>query len=224
MKQNEYKSAFTLSEVLLVLTVIGLVAALTIPTLIQKVSNDQYAVKLKKEYSALSQAINTISAENMGIENLNVWTPDSQQINIMNLLATKLNIIKNCGTAAGCMYSGTYKYLSGNAASTFDNDSSTAKAVLADGSSIMVGDKPGSCSDDQGDNGLNYTCGYIDVDVNGPAPPNQIGRDFFVLFITKDGLILDGTNGRYTGFSDCNSSGAGWSCPGKIMTEGAMNY
>lgn len=42
------KHGFTLSEVLLVLSVMGVVAALTIPTLINSVSKDQYASRLKR--------------------------------------------------------------------------------------------------------------------------------------------------------------------------------
>jgi len=40
--------AFTLAEVLLTLAIIGVVAALTIPAVITKVTKDQYVTGLKK--------------------------------------------------------------------------------------------------------------------------------------------------------------------------------
>ena len=49
------KSAFTLAEVLITLAIIGVVAAMTMPTLIQKYQNIVTVNKLKKHYSMMSQ-------------------------------------------------------------------------------------------------------------------------------------------------------------------------
>lgn len=62
-KQRGENYGFTLAEVLLVLSVIGVVAALTIPTLIQKVNDDQYKVKWKKTYSVVSQIGTSLFSE-----------------------------------------------------------------------------------------------------------------------------------------------------------------
>lgn len=51
------KKGFTLAEVLITLGIIGVVAALAIPTLIGKYSDMQRSVALKKAYTNLSQAI-----------------------------------------------------------------------------------------------------------------------------------------------------------------------
>ncbi len=48
--------AFTLSEVLITLGVIGIVAAMTLPTVINKTQDKQFKVAYKKAYSSLSQA------------------------------------------------------------------------------------------------------------------------------------------------------------------------
>ena len=51
------KSAFTLAEVLITLGIIGIVAAMTLPALIQKKTNSEVEAKLKKIYSTMNQAI-----------------------------------------------------------------------------------------------------------------------------------------------------------------------
>src|SRR5574344_2725153 len=52
------KNAFTLAEVLITLGIIGVVAALTIPTLMQKTQDREAVSKLKKVYSTISNAYN----------------------------------------------------------------------------------------------------------------------------------------------------------------------
>ena len=51
------KLAFTLSEVLLTMTIIGVVAAMTIPTLLYQRVKKEYTVKLKNFYSRIDNAI-----------------------------------------------------------------------------------------------------------------------------------------------------------------------
>ena len=58
------KKGFTLSEVLIALTIIGVVAALTVPALIQRTQKQEYVSALQKAYSTLSQATQQIIAEN----------------------------------------------------------------------------------------------------------------------------------------------------------------
>ncbi len=48
---------FTLAEVLITLGIIGVVAALTLPTVISKINKKHYSVALKRVYSTLSQAL-----------------------------------------------------------------------------------------------------------------------------------------------------------------------
>lgn len=69
-------SAFTLAEVLITLGIIGVVAALTIPTLVSKTKKNQETVALKKFYSAMSQAIKLSEADNGDI---NEWYYDNTQ-------------------------------------------------------------------------------------------------------------------------------------------------
>ncbi len=50
------KKAFTLAEVLITLGIIGVVASMTLPALIQKNNEKQIVVRLKKLYSMLQHA------------------------------------------------------------------------------------------------------------------------------------------------------------------------
>ncbi len=55
--------AFTLSEVLITLVIIGIIAGLTVPVLIQYHKRVETASRLKKTYSALAQAIKLAETE-----------------------------------------------------------------------------------------------------------------------------------------------------------------
>lgn len=57
------KKAFTLAEVLVTLGIIGVVASLTMPTLIQNHKKKVTAVKLEKFYSIMTQAIESYESE-----------------------------------------------------------------------------------------------------------------------------------------------------------------
>ncbi len=67
------KIAFTLAEVLITLGIIGVVAAMTLPSLILKHKKQVTATKLKKFYSTMSQAIKLAEAENGDFAD---WAPN----------------------------------------------------------------------------------------------------------------------------------------------------
>ena len=66
MKKSANDRAFTLAEVLIALVIIGIIAALTVPTLMHKVEKQGYVSGLKKAYSILNNATNMIIA-NMAV-------------------------------------------------------------------------------------------------------------------------------------------------------------
>lgn len=66
------KIGFTLAEVLITLGIIGIVAAMTIPTVIAKHKEKQNVSKLKKVYSTLSQAMTSIIHEYGTIDTWNL--------------------------------------------------------------------------------------------------------------------------------------------------------
>ena len=54
------KKAFTLAEVLITLTIVGTIAALTIPHVLQDYKYKLYTTQLKKVYSEVSDAVEMI--------------------------------------------------------------------------------------------------------------------------------------------------------------------
>jgi prepilin-type N-terminal cleavage/methylation domain-containing protein len=58
--------AFTLAEVLITLGIIGVVAAMTLPTLIQNHKNRELQTQFKKSYSTLSQILQKVVTEEYG--------------------------------------------------------------------------------------------------------------------------------------------------------------
>lgn len=63
------KNAFTLAEVLITLGIIGIVASMTLPTLINNQRNKALQTALKKAYSRHSEAFMLVKDE-MGVDNL----------------------------------------------------------------------------------------------------------------------------------------------------------
>lgn len=72
-KEKVVKRGFTLAEVLITLGIIGVVSAMTLPTLINKYKMKTYEIGFKKEYSVMQNAINNINAEESLINCYITW-------------------------------------------------------------------------------------------------------------------------------------------------------
>lgn len=229
---------FTLAEVLITLTILGVVAAITIPVVTKKINNAQKVVQLKKAYNTLSAAFDSLAMDVGGDitanYNINSSTNDAAaDAKTMYEFANKLNVIKNCGSASGCLYTSPLKYLGGNNA--FDSlDSSWnnqyGKMILADGTVVVFDNYGGSCSNNAGtalagSSIYQSVCAEIEVDINGASGPNQMGRDYFTFWLTKNGIYPMGIfNDGKTCELNSSTYGTSAGCTGKILSEGAMNY
>ncbi len=69
MEHHCNKHGFTLAEILITLGIIGVVAALTMPALIQNYTNNVAETRLKKFYSIMNQAILQSIVDNGEVEN-----------------------------------------------------------------------------------------------------------------------------------------------------------
>lgn len=201
--------AFTLSEVMLVLSVIGVIAALTIPGIIQNTQNKQTVTQLKKVYSELLQATTLIVADNEnGLAGL--FADDN---GLKNLYKPKLNEIKDCNTGQsfGNCWATSWIDFNSNSLNSWNH----ASIILSDGTFLMFHVESTSCTYN---NAGVIHCGWVFTDLNGFKPPNKAGRDIFVFHITNNGIIPYGTLDTY----GCN--GQGWGCTSKILKENAVNY
>lgn len=71
------KRAFTLAEVLITLGVIGVVSAMTIPTLISNYQKIQTVTRLKQTYSIINNAMK-LTAKDFGGDGMNSWSCDGR--------------------------------------------------------------------------------------------------------------------------------------------------
>ena len=173
------KAAFTLAEVLITLGIIGVVSAMTIPTLVQNQQNKTLQSQLKKTYSSLSQALKLYQADTGYI-----LTPKSGYI-VKETLTKYLKVAQDCGFGYGdpdqCVSNTStdiYKNLTNNTSidMTLLDD---GQFILPDGTLILIENK-GTPSRI-----------YISADLNGlNCKPNQLGKDLFMFQITNDGILL----------------------------------
>lgn len=232
------KSGFTLAEVLITLLIIGVVASLTIPSLINDTNKAEYVTKLKKEQTVLNQAFKLIILDAGGSilnnPNFNSATGDAAtEANAMNEFATKLNVVKNCGNSLDCWYTSSLKYLGGDVrTANLDANLSNnyGKAILADGSIIFLNIYNLNCTTTAGsapsDSLLyNSVCGALAIDINGETGPNKMGRDYFEFWIAKTGIYPVGIfNDGYSCVINSSTYSTSDGCAAKVLTDGAMNY
>ncbi len=169
------RNAFTLAEVLITLGIIGIVAAMTLPTLIQKYQDKSDYTHLKKIYSQLLQATLSLEQEYGPVEGWE-WT-DDQQTNstlLMERYKEQFKSIKTCEEdLKSCFPNVMYKSSTGENYSTWANATTRASFLLPDGAIMMF-------------QFTNDGCWFqIYVDLNGWKKPNQLGNDFFYFYYFK---------------------------------------
>ncbi|MBP3925017.1 type II secretion system protein [bacterium] len=213
------KTAFTLAEVLITLGIIGVVAAMTMPTLIQKHQERVTVNKVKKFYSVMSQA-QLLAIKDHGY--LDEWdvsdgrTKESAE-KLAEYLKPYLKIAKDCGTSSGCLqYGKPIQLLNGEEHFNYDSDNRFYKLILNDGSYIWLRASMGAYCASLDNNILN-ACGAVWIDINGKTPPNTLGRDILYFIMTKNSL-------KPSAINDCNLNSYGWDCAGWILEKGNMDY
>ena len=226
-----YKNAFTLAEVLITLGIIGIVAAMTLPTLLNKYNEQVTVTKVKKFYSTINQAL-LFAIKNNGT--VDVWDyiekdEESNSIRsnkLVNYLKPYLKISKDCGIEESCIGNALYKDLSNQDRVRYGSSPMYYKLILNDGSFLWVrrnlysAESP--CSDEDG--GYKNVCGLMWFDVNGSKQPNVIGKDTFVFVILKDRIMPNRDNCASLGDNPDKSSELGWGCSRYILQYGNMDY
>lgn len=220
---KSFKKAFTLAEIVVAVAIIGILSALTLPTLLTNsiAINNQYVDGLKKTYSGLLYTTERIKANNSGVFT-GAWVNDATvDDNLRNLYSSGLKIIKVCDQAdakTGCWSADYYKF--DGTANSLDL-SSYSMAVLNDGTFLVFHSLSTACTDTSVAG--NIGCGEIYIDVNGAKSPNRFGKDIFLFYISSNKIVPNGEVGTAGAAFVCPANG-GLECAAKILNDGRMLY
>jgi prepilin-type N-terminal cleavage/methylation domain-containing protein len=215
-------TGFTLAEVLITLLIIGVVASLVIPAIIQDAQQAEFKAAWKKAYADIDQTVKMNMIDNGGdlvsaFQNTNDYT---------DKILAHLAFTKKCyfGYSTGnCWHSGqSLHQLNGNPEDFWANDNDPG-AVLSNGNLLYFYFRSIECTDRSGGN-INFDiCGQIMVDVNGFKGPNTIGKDVFGIWVKKNGIMPYGTIEDNwidaTTISTCNPIKTGWGCSAKYLYQ-----
>ena len=214
------REGFTLAETLITLVIIGVIAAITIPTIMTAHQQEQVVTKLKKTYSTLAQAIEKSSSEN--------GTPDTWEPATGTTLAAARTFyddyLSKYLITQKVIYGELANYNMVNMRGTpYANTTRMVRVFLNDGVLVNI-EIALSRIDNQ-----NYYSPRFFIDINGLHKPNRIGRDVFVFGLrtfeensflsppsyteTRDVLKTNPSNG-------CNRNYSGFYCSTLIMKDG----
>ncbi len=182
------KIAFTLAEVLITLTIIGVVAALTIPPIVNNYQKTQYVVGLKKAYTTMSQAFLMMMKDD-GVDRFtdtniytigqtDYWLEDGDGNSYVRETLPKYFKIAQFYEFDSVIPQ--YMTLASNESMWPDSMNFYVFSTL-DGTLYYLHKCP-----------ICFMNGWtIWVDVNGTKVPNTIGRDVFEFFIKReDGRVI----------------------------------
>lgn len=206
--------AFTLAETLIVMGIIGVVAALTIPNLNSSTADKEKVAKLQKIYSNLEDAYGRAAAVYGPLDEwfTNDTTTEAKSKRFGERITEFMKVSKNCGTSnSGCIPNVEYKYLNGETEDNYD-DSAFYKVVLADGTALAL-------------YGGGADVSTINVDIDGLKGQNTFGKDFFYFIVSNEngvepyGSMKDFSDAKLK--SDCFAQGV---CTGWVINTGNMDY
>ncbi len=228
------KSAFTLAEVLITLGIIGVVAAMTLPALINKTQHQELQTGLKKNYTVLQQALLRAQLDTGEV----VKPANYQKVKgvtkgspLKKLLIKYIKNAQDCGEGTekgSCIENGS---ITGNENAknpyiTFNAKNSVIPNWLDDGQFITTDGTLFLLESAMGDGSTVYPI-LITVDVNGVQKrPNRWGYDLFTFQLTDSGKLLpvgaEGTSytdmSKYCSLTNTsNQNGVG--CTYKALTD-----
>lgn len=205
---NNKKSGFTLAELLLTLIIVGIIAAVVMPTLITRAQNRMFETAYQREIADLTDTFEAL-AVNEGVYRLeevdSVKSCSTSKTNLINcraqisgFLKKYLNVARLCedididSDSASQCFAETYKDISEGKEYNFGHymrAQNTSCALLKNGMSIclspLLKTLGGKRKNPNQRRGM-----YLHIDVNGPKGPNIINRDYrdmTIIFDRADG-------------------------------------
>lgn len=169
------KKAFTLSEVLLVVGIIGLVSALTIPNVNKGVNEEKFALLFRSTIEQLNAAQGKLLSEYGSMENATSDCANNKHVCYGNKLVNYLDLAVNCETLdsdnSRCFLNSDMFEIDGSGS---PRDSFGYSFLLKNGVGVYI-------------RGFSNYISRVDVDLDGPNKgPNRKGYDIFVLENNSD--------------------------------------
>ncbi len=169
------KITFTLSEVLITLVIVGIVAAITVPLIYTSYQKEATVQKLKKSYAAVCDLVKLSELDNGPLA---TWefdsTYNSYGVNsdfFKKYFEPYIITSKKYGAHSPDRVSYPVNNIDGQTANNI-----LVWYVLADGTGLTMFS-----------NGT-YYC-WILIDINASNPPNRLGKDIFMLDIYRNGKV-----------------------------------
>lgn len=181
-KRKNTKTGFTLAEVLITLGIIGIVAAMTIPSLSNKTNEKELSAGRKKAYATLSAFHAKLLSENeIPAETATIGIEDT-----LNLMAKYLSVSKICNLSTECWSKKNEWFTAKGDPLNYDR---SIGAILSDGMLVIITNYttvPNKPNYPFYNASNSYAIGLY-VDVNGHKKPNQWGKDIisFTMFTNK---------------------------------------
>ena len=199
-----YKFGFTLAEVLITLVIIGVIAAMTIPTMINNLQRNELRSQFKKAVSVTTQAVQKMKANYGDV----LYTQGTQELETYYDFVNKFKSNFSVACEENCVDLDKYKSL--NKTSAVSEIYNYFKNCFTAQDGMIFCFNRGGATHDM----------YVFVDVNGLKKPNTFGYDTFGFDINLDNQILVPSV-----FWKCNSSSEpmnGLGCTKKAISD--TNY
>ena len=183
-------NGFTMAEVLITLGILGVVIAMTLPSLIGKWQKTETLTRLKRAYTVLSQAINYSIAEYGDVSGWDIYSNHNPALTESNVEKTIKNFsstyvvpylpkVKKAEytTFRNAGYTKEFTNIDGSLTTGAGLDDYRMFIMLNDGTYIFIR---------SGDHENKITNILFWVDVNGLKKPNVMGRDLFLMMLRTD--------------------------------------
>ena len=208
-----HSKAFTLAEVLVTLGVLGVVAALTMPTLIDNHRDKVLVTQIKATYNLMLNAFDLYKQEHKCFDLFCLFKRNKTETEIADEFATMFSGSKVCDNSnkneSYCKsypIKGQKPYKKDGKYDAPDSFSLKGRIVLKNGSYILIRNyaecKHQYTTIKRDDNGFVISseektvdvCSTIYIDANGNKGPNQFGADIYRVSLKSDGLLDDPNN------------------------------
>ena len=209
--------AFTLAETLIVMGIIGIVSALTLPNLNSSTGEKEKVAKVKKLYQNFEDAIGRAQAVYGPVSEwfINDTTATAQITRFGDRVTEFMKVSKNCGTTTNqkCFSNTKELPIDGDdgSESGFDSKNTSYKFQLADGTSVSF------------QNSSWISDGFdLMFNIDGPKGKNQYGNDIFALFFDKSSNEIKLSNSTY--FGNLYNSNNGHIAAAWVINYDNMDY